>query len=99
MLSIKSHTYTHGDVLFSLTSPTILVRIQIVPHNTLSIFRNEGLKCHPLTLQTAIAFRIIKDFMIQGGDSAGDGTGSVTLGDLNGNENEFHAAQGRYHWS
>lgn len=35
LLSIKSYTYTHGDVLFSLTSPTILVRIQIVPHNTL----------------------------------------------------------------
>ena len=26
--------------------------------------------------------RIVKDFMIQGGDSAGDGTGSVTIGDL-----------------
>ena len=32
--------------------------------------------------------RIVKDFMIQGGDSKGDGTGSVTLGDLNGDENE-----------
>lgn len=32
--------------------------------------------------------RIVKDFMIQGGDSKGDGTGSVTLGALNGDENE-----------
>lgn len=32
--------------------------------------------------------RIVKDFMIQGGDSAGDGTGSVTVGDLEKTEDD-----------
>lgn len=32
--------------------------------------------------------RIIKDFMIQGGDSNGDGTGSAKLGNLYGDDNE-----------
>ena len=32
--------------------------------------------------------RIIEDFMIQGGDSNGDGTGSAKLGDLYGNDDE-----------
>lgn len=32
--------------------------------------------------------RVEKDFMIQGGDSKGDGTGGVTLGKLYGNDNE-----------
>lgn len=32
--------------------------------------------------------RIIEDFMIQGGDSNGDGTGSALLGDLYGTEDE-----------
>ena len=31
--------------------------------------------------------RIIKDFMIQGGDSNGDGTGSAKLGNLYGDDN------------
>ena len=32
--------------------------------------------------------RVVKDFMIQGGDSAGDGTGTAKLGALYGNDNE-----------
>ncbi len=41
--------------------------------------------------------RIVKDFMIQGGDSAGDGTGSAVLGDLHGNEDKTkYAIKGEF---
>ncbi len=32
--------------------------------------------------------RVVNDFMIQGGDSAGDGTGGVTIGDITGTQDE-----------
>ena len=41
--------------------------------------------------------RVVKDFMIQGGDSAGDGKGSATLGDLNGTDDETkYAIKGEF---
>ena len=64
------------------------IKIELYPDKAPNTVRNfvklanngfyNGLKFH----------RIIKDFMIQGGDSNGDGSGNAKLKDLYGNDNE-----------